>query len=96
MSSSPGGTKPGDRAPGLGGRPGIVFRVQAWPTASARNSATTKTAGQGISGDDRNVVEFPIGHSAQRRRRTSCPCGNHGAVPMRIMRPGTQQRRVIG
>jgi hypothetical protein len=32
----------------------------------------------------------------QRRRRTSCPCGNHGAVPMRIMRPGTQQRRVIG
>src|ERR1700683_1905099 len=24
----------------------------------------TKAAGQGISGDDRNVVEFPIGHSA--------------------------------
>jgi hypothetical protein len=29
-----------------------------------RKTVTKKAAGQGISGDDRNVVEFPIGHSA--------------------------------
>jgi hypothetical protein len=31
-----------------------------------RSSETVikKAAGQGISGDDRNLVEFPVGHSA--------------------------------
>jgi hypothetical protein len=29
-----------------------------------RKTVTKKAAGQGIAGDDRNVVEFPIGHSA--------------------------------
>jgi hypothetical protein len=29
-----------------------------------RKTVTKKAGGQGISGDDKNVVEFPIGHSA--------------------------------
>jgi hypothetical protein len=45
-----------------------------------RSSETVikKAAGQGISGDDRNLVEFPVGHSA-----------SNDTVPMRIMRPPT-------
>jgi hypothetical protein len=29
-----------------------------------QKTVTIKAAGQGISGDDRNIVEFPTGHSA--------------------------------
>jgi hypothetical protein len=32
--------------------------------ALPRNVVTKKVSGQGISGDERNVVEYPIGHSA--------------------------------
>jgi hypothetical protein len=68
--------------PKFGAR-GSFSASRSWPTASARNSATTKTAGQGISGDDRNVVEFPIGHSAPAkdivplRKSWRCPNADH-------------------
>jgi len=39
--------------------------------ALPRNAVTKKVSGQGISGDERNVVEFPIGHSAPAKDAVS-------------------------
>ena len=84
MSSSPGGTKSlAIGRPVWAGARGSFSASRHGRPHPRGNSATTKTAGQGISGDDRNVVEFPIGHSAPAkdivplRKLWRCPNADH-------------------